>query len=77
MKKYTVYYTEKLRSGILITEVQASSEEEAIEIASKKVYIHKAYLTTNPDLINDFTEMKKRRLKRNIKQKPKEWFFKL
>ena len=50
MKEYTVYYHRLLRSGPLSTTVEANSEDEALELASKKTLFYKGCLTlTKPE----------------------------
>jgi hypothetical protein len=50
MKEYTVYYHRLLRSGPLSTAVKANSEDEALELASKKTMFYKKFLTlTKPE----------------------------
>tara|TARA_B100001248_G_C27358668_1_gene445207 strand:- start:738 stop:893 length:156 start_codon:yes stop_codon:yes gene_type:complete len=45
MKEYTVYYYRLLKSGPLSTTVEANSEDEALELASKKTAFYKRCLT--------------------------------
>ena len=45
MKQYTVYYKRLLRNNPLSTTVEASSDEQALELASKKTLIYKKWLT--------------------------------
>lgn len=45
MKKYDVYYEKKLKTGFLMTTIEAKNENEAIKIASKKTMINQRYLT--------------------------------
>ena len=45
MKQYTVYYKRLLRNSPLSTTVEASGDEQALELASKKTLIYKKWLT--------------------------------
>jgi hypothetical protein len=46
MKHYTVYYYRILKkSGYFMTNVEANTEDEALELAHKKTLIYKKYLT--------------------------------
>lgn len=47
MKQYKVYYHRLLKSGPLSTTVEANSEDEALELASKKTAFYKKFLTLN------------------------------
>lgn len=47
MKQYKVYYHRLLKSGPLSTTVEANSEDEALELASKKTTFYKKFLTLN------------------------------
>lgn len=58
MKKYTVYYREELRSGLLEIEVDAVDEEDAILEASKRTLINSSYLTTDTSKIYDLIDLK-------------------
>ena len=50
MKEYRVYYLLLLKSGTLSITVEANSEDEALELASKKTAFYKKFLTlTKPE----------------------------
>ena len=50
MKEYKVYYHRLLKSGPLSIIVEANSEDEALELASKKTAFYKKFLTlTKPE----------------------------
>jgi hypothetical protein len=50
MKQYKVYYKQLLRQNPLSTNVDANSEEHALELASKKTLINRGWLTlTKPE----------------------------